>query len=61
MNKSFGFDFENYFKLESIKRSVYGVLINGEGVCAGDSLTLYLLLNYVNIDCKKIIWYCIFK
>lgn len=53
-DKSKGFDFKNYFELSSLQRSLYGTLINGEGVCVGYSLTLYNLLSYVNVNCKEL-------
>lgn len=53
-DNSFGMDFENYCELESLKRSIYGALINGEGVCVADSLALYNLLSYAGINCKQL-------
>lgn len=53
-DKSKGFDFENQFELASLQRSLYGNLINGEGVCVGYSLVLYNLLSYVNVNCKML-------
>lgn len=53
-DKSNGADFDNYLELASLQRSLYGTLINGEGVCAGYSLVLYNLLSYVNINSKML-------
>lgn len=39
-------------KIEGDKRSIYGSLINGEGVYVGFSVTLCKLLNYVGINSK---------
>ena len=45
---------EDLTKVEGEKRSVYGSLINGEGVCVGFAVTLAKLLNYVGIDSKVV-------
>lgn len=44
----------NLAQVEATKRSLYGSLINGEGVCVGFSCALYNLLNYLGINAKMI-------
>ena len=45
---------EDLTKVEGIKRSIYGSLINGEGVCVGFAVTLSNILNYLGINSKTI-------